>query len=201
MNLHNLKLRNVTNKNVIKALHRVPREEFVPSQYKQEAYADNPLPIGEGQTISQPYIVAFMTEAAQLKPSDRVLEIGTGCGYQTAVLSELGCEIYSIEVLETLSLRAQKTLDELGYKSINLKVGDGYNGWPEEAPFDAIIVTAAPAEVPSTLLEQLKLGGRLVIPVGDKEQELLRITRTKEGFQEERLLAVRFVPMIKEKII
>ena len=162
------------------------------------AYADTPLPIGHGQTISQPYIVAFMSEALELKGGERVLEIGTGSGYQAAVLAELAREVYSIEIVEPLGREAEKRLRELGYSNIKLRVGDGYRGWPEAAPFDAIMVTAAPDHVPPALIEQLAEGGRLVLPVGSFFQELVRIRRTKDGTKQESLLPVRFVPMTGE---
>jgi protein-L-isoaspartate(D-aspartate) O-methyltransferase len=185
---------------VLAAMGKVLRHEFVPDSIKKMAYSDQALPIGLDQTISQPYVVAFMSEALQLKRGDRVLEIGTGSGYQAAVLAELTDQdkVYSIEIICELAERARKTLDRLEYKQVVTKCGDGYRGWPEHAPFDAIIVTAAPDHVPQPLLDQLKPGGRLVIPVGKFFQELKRFTRTETGFKEESLLPVMFVPMTGE---
>ena len=183
---------------VLAAMRAVPRHAFVEPALRGRAYDDGPLPIGHGQTISQPYVVAAMTELAQAGPGTRVLEVGTGSGYQAAVLAELGGEVYSIELLEPLAERAAKTLADLGYERVQLRQGDGYRGWPEAAPFDAIVVTAAPPEVPPALLEQLKPGGRLVIPVGRGWQELEVHTRTPQGVIRERIFAVRFVPMTGE---
>lgn len=182
----------------LSAMSTVPRHEFVPRQVRHAAYGDSPLPIGLGQTISQPYIVAFMTEALMLAPGDKVLEVGTGSGYQAAVLAEIADEVFSIEILCELEERARRDLDRLGYTTVKTKCGDGYQGWPEHAPFDAIIVTAAPDHVPQPLLDQLKVGGRMVLPVGSRYQELTRLTKTSDGVESERLLAVRFVPMTGE---
>ena len=184
---------------VLEALARVERHKFVLPGYEPSAYGDSPLPIGEGQTISQPYIVALMTELAHLTPESRVLEIGTGSGYQAAILGEIAREVYSIEIVEKLGLAAKQKLEELGYKNIHVRIGDGYKGWPEAAPFDAILVTAAPDHVPQPLLDQLKVGGRLVIPVGSYYQQLL-VFRKKEdgGFDKESIVPVRFVPMTGE---
>ncbi len=190
-----LQMRDITNKEVLNAMRIVPRHHFVPEEMQAHAYDDSPLPIGHKQTISQPYIVALMTQLAEVKPGDRVLEIGTGSGYQAAVLAELGAEVYSIEIIEPLAVRATETLDALGYKNVHVRHGDGYKGWPEHAPFDAVMVTAAPPEIPEPLKAQLKLSGRLVIPVGRDVQELRVITRTETGFDEQRVTAVRFVPM------
>jgi len=187
--------RGVKDEAVLKALRKVPRDEFVPDGYKDKAFEDHPLPIGHGQTISQPYIVAYMTEVAQLKSTDRVLEIGTGSGYQAAVLAEIVKDVYTIEIIPELGKTAEATLKRLGYKNVHVRVGDGFQGWKEAAPFDAILVTAAPEKPPPPLLEQLELGGRLIIPVGDMWQKLVRYTKTKQGLKEENLLAVRFVPM------
>jgi len=172
---------------VLAALRSVPRHEFVPASEREAAYADHPLPIGFEQTISQPYIVALMTELARLEPGDKVLEIGTGSGYQAAVLARLVRAVYSIEIVEPLARSAARTLARLGYANVEVRAGDGYQGWPEQAPFDAIVVTAAPARVPEPLKQQLAPGGRLVIPVGTSDQELMVLTR--------RVLPVRFVPM------
>jgi protein-L-isoaspartate(D-aspartate) O-methyltransferase len=188
--------RGVKDKRVLEVMRKVKRHLFVPAQEQINSYEDHPLPIGQGQTISQPYIVAFMTEAARISPGDRVLEIGTGSGYQAAVLGELAQEVYTIEILKPLAENARSLLERLGYKNIQIKWGDGYQGWKEHAPFDAIIVTAAPAEVPEELVKQLKIGGRMVIPIGGFFQELYLITRTKSGVTKGTLLPVRFVPMV-----
>lgn len=192
---YQIKKRGVLDQKVITAMLQVPRERFVPEHLRERAYDDGPLPIGEGQTISQPYIVAYMTEQLRLTGGERVLEIGTGSGYQAAVLAEIVREVYTIEIIEVLSLSAQKVLGDLGYKNIKFKVGDGYFGWKEQAPFDAIIITAAPPEIPSPLIEQLRVGGRLIAPVGDTYQDLLLITRTENGILREPLIPVVFVPM------
>lgn len=191
--------RGVRDRATLKAMRAVPRHEFVPEPLRRYAYQDTPLPIGHDQTISQPYIVAFMTEALELKPTDRVLEIGTGSGYQAAVLAHITPEVYSIEIVEPLAKEAASRLKLLGYESIRLRIGDGYQGWPEAAPFDAIIVTAAPEKIPEALLKQLAVGGRMVVPVGRADQVLVRIRRTKDGYKRENLLPVRFVPMVKEE--
>lgn len=180
---------------VLAAMRRVPRHEFVPEQWREQAYADRPLPIGEEQTISQPYIVALMTELAAVGPGTRVLEVGTGSGYQAAVLAELGAEVHTIEIVEPLARRARATLERLGYGRVHVRHGDGYRGWPEAAPFTVIVVTAAPPEVPPELLAQLAQGGRLVIPVGTWDQELQVHERTADGVRVRRVLPVRFVPM------
>jgi len=190
-----IKARGVKDKAVLAVMRKVPRHLFVPPEMVNSAYDDSPLPIGHGQTISQPYIVAYMTEALALKGGEKVLEIGTGSGYQAAVLAEIADSVFTIEILKPLADRASEDLRELGYKNVYVLCGDGYQGWPEHAPFDAIIVTAAPDHIPQPLKDQLKIGGRLVIPVGTRYQELLLITRTEKGFEERRLLPVRFVPM------
>ncbi|HXH47915.1 MAG TPA: protein-L-isoaspartate(D-aspartate) O-methyltransferase [Terriglobia bacterium] len=190
--------RGVRDQRVLDTMRKVPRHLFVPLQIQPYAYMDNPLPIGYEQTISQPYIVGFMTEALKLKPGDRVLEVGTGSGYQAAVLSELVREVYSIEIVEPLASEAAGRLRRLGYANVTVRAGDGYRGWPEAAPFDAIIVTAAPDHVPQPLLDQLTLDGRLILPVGKHFQSLIRIQRTAKGFKRENLLPVRFVPMTGE---
>lgn len=187
--------RGIEDPRVLAALGKVPRHEFVPADSRALAYVDSPLPIGHGQTISQPFIVAFMTEAARIEPGDRVLEIGTGSGYQAAVLAEVAEEVYSIEIVKALGETAATRLHRLGYENVTVKVGDGYQGWPGKAPFDAILVTAAPAAIPPPLLEQLKIGGHLVMPVGGFNQQLIRITKTAQGITRETLLPVRFVPM------
>jgi protein-L-isoaspartate(D-aspartate) O-methyltransferase len=187
--------RGMKNAGVLAAMRRVPRHKFMPETVRRFAYDDRPVPIGMGQTISQPYIVALMTELAAVGRGSRVLEIGTGSGYQAAVLAELGADVYSIEILAPLRERAVEILAQLGYAQVKTRVGDGYLGWPEAAPFDAIIVTAAPARVPEPLKQQLKVGGRLVLPVGKVDQELEVITRMAVGFSEESVISVRFVPM------
>lgn len=189
--------RGVTDPRVLDALRRVPRERFVSPGWERRAYDDSPLPIGRGQTISQPYIVAVMTEAAGIEPDDVVLEIGTGSAYQAAVLGELAREVYTIEIVPELAAHATALLRDLGYANVHPRLGDGYAGWPEHAPFDAIVVTAAPPAVPEALKLQLKVGGRMVVPVGTADQELLVIERTAGGFVERRLMPVRFVPMVK----
>ena len=191
--------RGVRDPRVLAALRKVERHRFVPEALHHLAYSDQPLPIGHGQTISQPYIVAYMTEALELKPSDRVLEIGTGSGYQAAILAELVGEVYSIEIVKPLAKESAERLQKLSYKNLKLRTGNGYRGWPEAAPFDAIIVTAAPPSIPSALLDQLAQGGRLVVPVGTMFQELIRVRRTPKGITQEELLPVRFVPMVGEK--
>jgi protein-L-isoaspartate(D-aspartate) O-methyltransferase len=192
--------RGITDPRVLAAMRKVHRHRLVPPELQPRAYEDNPLPIGFEQTISQPYIVAAMTEAAQLAPGEKVLEIGTGSGYQAAVLAELGgVEVYSIEIVEPLAERTHKLLARMGYDKLHLRIGDGYKGWPEAAPFDAIIVTAAPEAVPQPLIDQLATGGRLVIPVGKAgDQDLRVLTRGKDGTTTESLFAVRFVPMTGE---
>jgi protein-L-isoaspartate(D-aspartate) O-methyltransferase len=187
--------RGVSDPRVLAAMRSIPRHLFVPEPDRGLAYADSPVAIGRGQTISQPYIVALMTELARLTPASRVLEIGTGCGYQTAVLAACALEVWSVELEPELSERAARTLAELGVRNARLCVGDGARGWPEAAPFDAIVVTAAPAEVPPDLLDQLAPGGRLVIPLGTAVQELVVFARTPHGLTRESVIPVRFVPL------
>lgn len=191
--------RGVTDPRVLAAMAKVERHLFVPPALRKIAYADEPLPIGHGQTISQPYIVAYMTEALRLGSEDRVLEIGAGSGYQAAILAELAREVYTIELVEPLAEAAREKLASLGYGNIRVICGDGYKGLPEEAPFDAIMVTAAPPEIPTELASQLKTGGRMVVPVGSFFQELYLITRTEDGFESKPLLPVRFVPMVRSQ--
>ena len=191
--------RAITNARVLSVMGKVPRHEFVPEPYRSQAYEDGPLLIGFGQTISQPYVVAFMTEQLDPKPADRVLEIGTGSGYQAAVLAGLVSEVYSIEIVEPLARRAETDLKRLGYTNVTVRAGDGYKGWPEAAPFDAIIVTCAPEKVPQPLVEQLKDGGRMIIPVGPAGNQDLVLLRKKGTRLEKRAtLPVRFVPMTGE---
>jgi protein-L-isoaspartate(D-aspartate) O-methyltransferase len=190
--------RGIRDPRVLGALRKVPRHRFVPPAMQPSAYEDSALPIGLGQTISQPYVVAFMTEAVELQPQDRVLEIGTGSGYQAAVLSLLVREVYSMEIVERLGREAEARLKEMGYANVRVRIVDGYRGWPEAAPFDAIIVTAAPPDVPPALVAQLRPGGRMVVPVGRYEQDLIRLRRTAKGLERESLLPVRFVPMVPE---
>ena len=190
--------RGITNENVISAMKSVQRHLFVPQNLVNRAYEDNPLPIGFNQTISQPFVVAYMTEIAALTEEAKVLEIGTGSGYQTAVLAEIVSEVFSIEILPELAIRSRNLLDDLGYRNLTIKSGDGYQGWPEEAPFDAIVVTAAPNHVPPALIEQLAVGGKLVIPVGQVQQEMTIITKTDSGASTIQTLPVRFVPMTGE---
>ena len=188
--------RGIKDPRVIEAMRKVKRHELVPAELQAQAYEDRPLPIGFDQTISQPYVVAAMTEAAQVAPGEKVLEVGTGSGYQVAVLAELGADVYTIEIVEPLAKRTHALLERMGYTKLHVRIGDGYQGWPEAAPFDAIVVTAAPEHVPQPLLDQLAVGGRLVIPVGkDGEQDLRVITRGKDGTTSETLFPVRFVPM------
>jgi protein-L-isoaspartate(D-aspartate) O-methyltransferase len=184
---------------VLEALRAVPRHAFVPDEAAKAAYADRPLPIGLGQTISQPYIVALMTHLVDAKPGDRVLEIGTGSGYQAAVLAQLVGEVYSVEIVETLARRAGETLSRLGYGNVITRIGDGYQGWAEHAPYDAIVVTAAPDHVPPELVTQLKPGARLVIPVGTLFQDLMVVTKAADGrTTSTSIVPVRFVPLSRE---
>lgn len=190
--------RGVKDRRVIEAMLRVPRHLFVPQEMKEYAYDDTPLPIGKGQTISQPYIVALMTELLSLTPESKVLEIGTGSGYQTAILAEIAKEVYTVEIIEELYERAVQLLGSLGYQNVHVKCGDGYFGWEEHAPYDGIMVTAAPRRVPEPLVEQLKVGGKLVIPIGDLYQDLIVVTRTERGTIQKVITGVRFVPMTGE---
>ena len=190
--------REVSDKLVLAAMRKVPRHKFVPENMKPYAYEDRPLPIGEDQTISQPYIVALMTELLGLKGGEKVLEIGTGSGYQAAVLAEIVAEVYTIEIVESLARTAEEKLEEMGYENITVRFGDGYKGWEEHAPFDGVIVTAAPDHIPQPLVDQLKVGGRMVIPVGSRFQELKLLTKTEDGVKEKDVIPVRFVPMTGE---
>jgi len=191
-----IKARGVKEERVLEAMRKVPRHAFVPEDMKSYAYQDEPLPIGEGQTISQPYIVAYMTEVLKLRADERILEVGTGSGYQTAILAELAKEVYTVEIIGTLSFRAQEVLRELGYQNIFFKIGDGTLGWKEYAPYDSIMVTAAPPSVPKALQDQLRVSGKMIIPVGSEFQELMLIIREKKNYKKKRLLPVRFVPLI-----
>ena len=189
--------RDIRDERVLKAMAKVPRHEFVPKWQQRFAYEDRPLAIGYDQTISQPFIVAYMTEQLQPRPEDKVLEVGTGSGYQAAVLAELVDEVYSIEIVEPLAEEAAKTLKRLGYENVHTRAGDGYKGWPEKAPFDAIIVTCAPEEIPEALVEQLKEGGRMMIPVGPVEapQKLYLLEKRNDRIEKKAVMDVRFVPM------
>jgi protein-L-isoaspartate(D-aspartate) O-methyltransferase len=194
-----LRARDIKSARVLAAMSKVQRHLFVPEPQREAAYDDHPLPIGHGQTISQPYIVGFMTEALDVEPSHRVLEIGTGSGYQAAILGELAREVYTIEIVEPLATRARETLKALGYANVHVRTGDGYLGWPEHAPFDRVMVTAAPEEVPRALVEQLRVGGLMAIPVGSVFQELRILRKTDSGLETLATMPVRFVPMVKKK--
>jgi protein-L-isoaspartate(D-aspartate) O-methyltransferase len=192
-----IRARGIENPLVLDAMRRVERHRFVAERERDLAYGDHPVDIGFGQTISQPYIVGYMTAALAVERGDRVLEVGTGSAYQTAILAEIADEVYSIEVVPAHAERATHLLAELGYTNVHVRVGDGYDGWAEAAPFDGIIVTAAPDHIPPPLVDQLKVGGRLVLPVGVGDQELLVLTRTADGLREEERMAVRFVPLVR----
>jgi protein-L-isoaspartate(D-aspartate) O-methyltransferase len=196
---HQIRARGILNQAVLEAMLKVPRHRFVPREYVTSAYEDAPLPIGEGQTISQPYIVAYMTEAADISEKEKVLEIGTGSGYQAAILGELANEVYTIEIIPELAERARRTLNEMRYENIQVKTGNGYEGWAEHAPYDGIVVTAAPDKVPKALIDQLAMDGKMVIPVGAGDQEMRIITRTANGLIEKRTIPVIFVPMTGKK--
>jgi protein-L-isoaspartate(D-aspartate) O-methyltransferase len=195
-----MELRGIRDARVLGAFRAVPRHRFVPPEVVEHAYGDHPLPIGYEQTISQPYIVAYMTEALGLRGTERVLEIGTGSGYQAAILAKLAREVFTIEIVPELGQRARGTLESLGFSNVRVRIGDGYRGWPEEAPFDAIVLTAAPEVVPQPLFDQLAVGGRLVAPVGRGEQELVLFEKTPRGIERRELLPVRFVPMTGEAL-
>lgn len=199
MTKRKLVLREVSDPRVLAAMEAVPRDRFVPAEYRDDAYGDHPLPIGYGQTISQPYIVALMTQLLELKGHEKVLEIGAGSGYQAAILSLLAREVYSVERIPQLAEKARQRLDELGYHNVRIRVGDGYEGWPEHAPYDAIIVTCAAEEVPPPLVEQLADGGRMVIPVGESGwSQRLMLLRKRGGDVEQREVAgVVFVPLVR----
>ncbi|MBD3271094.1 MAG: protein-L-isoaspartate(D-aspartate) O-methyltransferase [Elusimicrobia bacterium] len=191
--------RGISDSKVLDAMSTVPRHRFIPENQRLRAYDDGPVPIGRGQTISQPYIVALMSELMELSNDDRVLEIGTGSGYQAAILAEIVKQVYTIEIIPELGNRARDVLAELSYENVEVRIGDGYFGWPEHAPFDAIMVTAAPEDVPEALIKQLAVGGRLVIPVGSyPQQDLKKIVKTKDGVVETNVIPVLFVPMTGE---
>jgi protein-L-isoaspartate(D-aspartate) O-methyltransferase len=185
----------IQNQGVLDALSKVPRHRFVPPAYRHLAYQNRPLPIGKDQTISQPFIVGYMTEAAEIASGEKVLEIGTGSGYQAAVLAEVAKEVYTIEIIPDLADSSRTLLREMGYKNVQVKTGNGYEGWADHAPFDAIVVTAAPDEVPKALVEQLAVRGKMVIPVGKSFQQMVIITKTESGVVEQRTIPVAFVPM------
>ncbi|MFH1051040.1 MAG: protein-L-isoaspartate(D-aspartate) O-methyltransferase [bacterium] len=194
---YQIEARGIKNKKVLNAFKKVPRHKFVPKEYIRQAYNDGPLPIGKGQTISQPYVVAFMTDVLNLKKHEKVLEIGTGSGYQAAILAEICDSVFSIEIFKELGNKAKQVLESLGYKNIFVKIGDGYKGWKEHAPFDAVIVTCAPTNIPQPLIEQLKENGRMIIPIGERwSQELVLLKKTKGKIEKKEVLPVRFVPMI-----
>jgi protein-L-isoaspartate(D-aspartate) O-methyltransferase len=195
-----IRARGVRDPAVLEAMAKVPRERFVPNQFREAAYEDGPLPIGHNQTISQPYIVAYMTEALEVGAGDIVLEIGTGSAYQAAVLGEIVKDVYTIEIIPELAERAREILTDLGYTNVHVRAGDGYKGWPEHAPYNGIIVTAAPDHIPQPLIDQLAVGGRMVIPVGDANQEMVIVSKTERGIVEKRTIPVRFVPMTGEAI-
>jgi protein-L-isoaspartate(D-aspartate) O-methyltransferase len=192
-----IRARDVRDEAVLRAMSRVPRHLFVPEGLRVYAYEDRPLPIGQGQTISQPYIVGYMTDVLQVEPSHSVLEIGTGSGYQSAVLADIVKQVYSIEIVPQLADGARRALAQTGYRNVEIRTGDGYRGWPERAPFDRIIVTAAPPQIPDALVDQLAVGGIMVVPVGTDYQEIVIIIRTATGVTEKRTIGVRFVPMVK----
>lgn len=191
-----IKQRGITSEKVLEAITKVPRHLFVPSHLAHLAYTDSPLPINYGQTISQPYIVAYMSEILDIKPKDKVLEIGTGSGYQTAILAELAQEVYSIEIIPELAQKAHQTLRQLNYDNVHLRIGDGYEGWAEHAPYQGILVAAAPEQIPSTLINQLALNGKMVIPVGKYYQQIVIVSKTNDGLTQQKTIPVRFVPMI-----
>ncbi len=199
MIVEQIERRGIKDRKVLDALYKIERHLFVDEKFMRHAYDDTPLPIGRGQTISQPYIVALMTELLQVDKNDKVLEIGTGSGYQAAVLALLAEKVYTIEIVPELGLRAEKLLKKLNFRNIEVKIGDGYLGWPEKAPFDKIILTCAPPKVPSALIEQLKDGGLIVAPVGEYLQELVVIRKNGSSITERKIIPVRFVPMIKSR--
>ena len=189
--------RGIKDKQVLEVMRNTPRHLFVPDDYQIAAYQDRPLPIGHQQTISQPYIVALMTELLELSGEEKVLEIGTGSGYQAAVLAQMAGAVYTIEIVEPLAISSAALLKKLEYNNVEVRYGDGYKGWPEQAPFDRIIATAAPAEIPQALVDQLAVGGLMVLPVGEDYQELVLLTKTAKGVTRKDIIPVRFVPMVK----
>ncbi len=191
-----IRAREVRSEAVLQAMARVPRHLFVPDSQRPYVYEDRPLPIGRGQTISQPYIVGYMTDVLQLEPAHRVLEIGTGSGYQAAVLADIATHVYSIEIVPELAEGARRALTDAGYRNVDVRTGNGYLGWPDRAPFDRIIVTAAPPTIPNALVDQLAVGGIMVVPVGTDYQEIVVISKTAQGVTEKRTIPVRFVPMV-----
>ncbi len=193
-----IETRGVKDPEVLAAMRSVPRHRFVPEDYREASYQDSPLPIGESQTISQPYIVALMSELLEVEPGDKVLEIGTGSGYQAAVLAAMGVEVFTVEIRQGLCERAEAVLADLGYDNAHVRCGDGYGGWPEESPFAGVIVTAAPDRIPEPLIDQLAVGARMVIPLGDFYQQLMVIKKTDDGVEERSVIPVRFVPMTGE---
>ncbi len=196
-----IQARGINHPATLSAMLNVPRHEFVPQEQRAFAYSDGPLPIGNGQTISQPYIVAFMTQALRLKSSHNVLEIGTGSGYQAAVLAKIADSVYTIEIVKELALNSKKRLQELGYNNVVVRHGDGYNGWPDKAPFDAIMVTAGAESIPQPLLDQLKIGGRMIIPVGPHNavRQLVLVIKKKDRIVKKNVMPVRFVPFTRDK--
>lgn len=198
MVVEQIEARGVKDKYVLEAMRKVPRHMFVPENLKSCAYQDEPLPIGAGQTVSQPYIVAYMTEALSLCGGEKILEVGTGSGYQAAILAEIAKEVYTVEIIDSLSIKAEKILKELGYNNIHFKIGDGTQGWIEYSPYDGIIVTAAPSKIPDLLKEQLKISGKMIIPVGSLFQELVLVIRVDKKFKVKKLLPVRFVPLVSQ---
>ncbi|MFW6020288.1 MAG: protein-L-isoaspartate(D-aspartate) O-methyltransferase [Bacteroidales bacterium] len=193
-----IKSRGITEERLLEALRNTPRHKFVPEKYEHAAYKDGPLPIGHGQTISQPYIVALMTDKLDLQGNEKVLEIGTGSGYQAAILSQMASEVYTIEIVKELAQEAEKRMDNMEYENVHVLHGNGYKGWPEHAPFDRIIVTAAPDEIPEELVNQLAVGGKMVLPVGDNAQILKLVTKNDKGDIHEKVITgVRFVPMVR----
>jgi len=193
-----IRARDIRNADVLQAMGRVPRHLFVPDDVRPFAYDDRPLPIGRGQTISQPYIVAYMTEALQLAPAHTVLEIGTGSGYQAAILADIVKQVYSIEIVPDLAESARRALAQAGVRNVEVRTANGYLGWPDRAPFDRIIVTAAPPEIPQALVDQLAAGGIMVVPVGTSHQEIVVVTKTPGGVIQQRTIEVRFVPMVSK---
>lgn len=191
-----IEARGVKDERVLEAMRNTPRHKFVPGARVKKCYGDHPMSIGFGQTISQPYIVGYMTELLRLTGKEQVLEIGTGCGYQAAILSQVTSKVFSMEIVGKLARRAANTLTELKMQNVRVMHGDGYQGWPEEAPFDRIIITAAPPMIPDELCQQLKVGGWMIVPVGEEDQKILVVTRTESGFKTEEKIRVRFVPMV-----